>query len=144
MNFLQSREFVCNDVVAEQFFAEVRYSNGHDDTINWVRDGVVDLGAVNSAIHASMIDEGSLGADSIRTVESTRPYQNYVWATRPGLQPDTRLALRDAFLGLDPSEPDHAEILRRVQAGGYLPVDSSAFDRLHALAGRLELLGKAR
>ncbi len=142
---LMPRTFLeVRGIVAEQFFSEIRYSGGHDESVRWVRDGVVDLAAVNSSIHASMIEEGSLALDAVRTIESTGPYQNYVWATRPGLHRDTRLALRNAFLALDTSEPADAAVMRGLQADGYLPIDASAYERLEAQANKLDLLGHAR
>jgi phosphonate transport system substrate-binding protein len=40
------RHFLAQqNTVPEMFFSAVRYSDNHDKTAAWVRDGVVDLGA---------------------------------------------------------------------------------------------------
>ncbi len=136
-SFLEGR-----GIVPEEFFSTVRHSRGHDETVWWVREGVVDLAAVNSAALRSMIADGKLAPDALRTIEVTTPFQNYVWSTRAGLPQATRLALRDAFLALDPSEPEHAAILRDMNAGGYLPIEASRYERLESVAAALGLLGE--
>jgi phosphonate transport system substrate-binding protein len=120
-------------ITPERFFGAVRYSGAHDRTAAWVRDGVVDLGAANAEIVEAMFGDGRLAPGAVEIVWETPPYADYVWAVRPGLGETFRTRLRDAFLKLSPAEVRHAEILRRMGAGGFLPTSVDEFDRLEKI-----------
>ena len=128
----------------EAFFANVGYSAGHDETVAWVRDGVVAIGAVNSQILHALMRSGRVGKDEVRTVAMTPPYQNYVWATSATLAPDVRRSLLAAFLALDPADPGHAAVLDELGAGGFVPVDSQSYVELQRVAGEAGLLEGGR
>ncbi|MCP3979093.1 MAG: phosphate/phosphite/phosphonate ABC transporter substrate-binding protein [bacterium] len=114
----------------ESFFGDVLYSDGHDQTARWVSDGRIDVGAVNSVVVESMFREGRLSADRVRVLRTTPPYRNYVWAIRPDVPPAIRVALVDAFLGLDASIPAHAAILSRLGARGFVPASHADYEEL--------------
>lgn len=128
----------------EAFFGDVRYSAGHDETAAWVRDGKVAIGAVNAQIIRAIFDDGRIAKGDLRVIGTTPPYQDYVWATRDTLDPAVRRALLGAFLALDPAVPEHAILLRRFGAGGYVPVAAEAFKPLQQVASELGLLGEER
>lgn len=125
----------------ETFFSDVRHSSGHDETALLVQDGRIDVGAANSLIVEAMFEDGRLSADRVRVLDRTPPFRNYLWAAHPNLSPDTKTALRDAFLELQADVPAHAEILRRQGAGGYVPVSRSDYDELYRTARSAGLLG---
>lgn len=114
----------------EQFFSEVRYSSSHDMTVNWVRNGIVDLGAVNAVVIDSMLENGELHADEVAVVAVTPPYANYVWAVHPSMEPTRQAHLREAFLALDLDNSEDAAILNAQAAGGFLPATLSDFAEL--------------
>lgn len=124
----------------ETFFSEVRYSGAHDKTALLVRDGVVDLGAVNSVVVKRMIADGSIGADEIHVLWQTPPYSDYVWVVQENLDQKLMARLRDAFLALDPGNPADARVLDGMYAKTFLPADPADFKILSEIATRLELV----
>ena len=123
----------------ETFYRHVRHSDGHDQTVDWVQNGHVDLGAVNSVVVESMFREGRLSLDRVRVLQTTQPYRNYVWAVRPDVPAATRSALQNAFLALEESVPEHAVILDRQGAQGYVPASQDDYDQLRHAAKVLGL-----
>ena len=131
-------------LVPERFFTSVEYSGSHDATVYWVRDGKVDLGAVNSEVVQAMLADGRLTAGEVRVVQETPPYADYVWAVQASLDPGFVSRLRNAFLDLSPSDDRNAEILSRLGAGGFLPARDSDFTRLREVVRSLEAAGRDR
>ncbi len=125
----------------ENFFAEVRYAATHDQIVQQVKRGEVDLGAVNSAIVRKMIDDGRLAAGDIRVLWQSPPYPDYVWTVREGLGETDRTRLRDAFLRLDYHDPVDNAILASLDARAFLPANPKDFDILGEIAARLDLPG---
>lgn len=130
------------DLDPHTFFASVRHSSGHDQTAKWVADGTVALGVANCIIVRSLLENGDLGNDDIRIIETTPPYSDYVWAVRESLDEDRRVKLLDAFLSLDASVPEHREILRQQGANAYLPAASQDFEIVRRAAKEADFLAE--
>lgn len=109
-------------IVPETYFSEVLYSDAHDKTVQWVRDGIVDVGAVNSQVIEKMHVSGDLDPAKITYLAETLPFTNYVWVVRSGISESYRKRIRSAFLSLRLSDPDHKKILNDQGAAGFLPV----------------------
>ncbi len=127
--FLQQR-----NIAPESFFGSVQYSGAHDKTAYWVRDGVVDAGAVNATTLRSMLDKNLIGRNEIRILWETPPYADYVWAIQPQFGENFRARVRDAFLQLSPENADHDIVLRSLNAIGYIPADPDLFIPLASIA----------
>ena len=126
--------------VPEEFFGSVRYSDGHDQTAEWVADGTVDLGVANCIILQSLFADGRLNREDVRILDATQPYSDYVWVARTSLNATTRAIILDAFLALDPTVPAHLDVLRRQGANAYLPAGSEDLDIVRAAALQVGLL----
>lgn len=124
----------------ERFFSEVRYSGAHDRTAFWVRDGEIDLGAANAKIIDGMFADGRLLPGEVKILSQTPSYPDYVWAARSGLSPALQDSIADAFLSLSPADQKHAEILERLDTGGFLPAQISDFSELIQIAQTMGLL----
>lgn len=127
-------------IVPERFFASVSHSVAHDETAYMVRDGMVDVGAVNGAIVEAMFAGGRLSRTAVRVIWRTPPYPDYVWAMRKSISKEVRDRVQDAFLSLSLRNPPQAAILSRVGAQRFLPVTPSQFDGLAEIAEKLGLL----
>ena len=112
------------------FFAEIRHSRSHEQTAYWVRDGDVDLGVASGPIVDQLFARDLLHSDDVVIVSITAPFANYVWAVRAEILPAFRDELREAFLALNPSNPEHASILDAQSAGGFLPASLTDFENL--------------
>jgi phosphonate transport system substrate-binding protein len=132
---LMPRFFMAADNLdPEQFFAATRHSAGHDQTAAWVADGTVDLGVANCSIVQSLIENESLHSREIHIIGTTPPYSNYVWAISPSLDSRTKLVIRDAFLSLDVTTPEHRKLLRAQGANTFLPAKSEDFQDIRNAA----------
>lgn len=123
----------------ESFFASVRHSRGHDETAALIRDGTSTIGVANCVIVQSMIREGRLSNGDVRILETTPAYSNYVWAVQESLDDSVKTVIRDAFLDLDASVPEHRTILTALGANGYLPAGRTDFDDIRTAATAISL-----
>lgn len=124
----------------EGHFSDVQYSAGHDETARWIRDGVVDVGAVNSVVAEALFESGQLSPDDVRVLSRTDPYRNYTWATSAAIDDDGRTRLLDAFLALDHTVDSDRVLLDGLGAGGFVPATRSDFADLHSVATSLGLI----
>lgn len=118
------------DINAEEFFSEIKYSGAHDKTALWVRDGIVDAGVSNSDIVRKMYKSGQLSLDKTRILWETPPFLDYVWAVQNSSNMHFRNLLQDAFLKLTLANLDHNKILTAVGAGYYVPTSIEDFNTL--------------
>lgn len=132
-HFMQAR-----GLTPEETFASVEYSGAHDQTVYWVRDGRVDLGAVNGQLVRAMLIDGRLAPGEVRVVEETPPYADYVWAVQANLNQDFVNRLRNVFLALSPEDENDAAILSNLGAGGFLPARDTDFADLRAAVSALQ------
>ncbi len=138
---LMPRHFLAQqNIVPEKFFSAVRYSDNHDTTAVWVRDGVVDLGVVNSLALTQMYRSGLLRRETVHVIWETPTYPDYVWVAQPDLPADFRAQVREAFLDLSTNEPANAAVLAALQARAFMPAIDSDFTSLERVAADSGLL----
>lgn len=118
----------------ETFFSDVHYSGAHDKTIYWVRDGQIDLGAVNYEVLENMLRDGLLHENEIHIVWKTPTYTDYVWATQPDFNEVLRDHLLDIFLSLSLENDKQRVILESLGASGFLPTNNEDFEALRKAA----------
>lgn len=139
---LMPRHFLAQqNIVPEKFFSAVRYSDNHDTTAAWVRDGVVDLGVVNSLVLIQMYRSGLLRREAVHVIWETPTYPDYVWVAQSNLPAHFRAQVREAFLELSTGEPANAAVLAALQAKAFVPAidsDFTAIERVAAESGLLE------
>ena len=124
----------------DSHFSQVQFSGAHDKTAQWVVSGEVDIGAANSQIIDSMLEDGRLDSGRIRILWETPPFADYVWAVRADLDSGFRQQLLNSFLSLSPDNPKHKTILSSLGAGGFLPASAKDFESLQGIATSLGLL----
>ena len=136
---LMARDFLeRRGIVAEEFFQEVRYSKGHDDTAHLVRDGEVDLGAANAVTVKRMLARGELDPAAIVVLLETTPYPDYLWAMPASLPAGLRSAVRSAFLSLSQLDEGDARVLADQDAQVFLPVLSDDLRKIEELVRKLQ------
>lgn len=114
-------------IIPETFFGEVRYSGSHDKTAFLIKDGIVDLGTINSKIADKLFEEGHLKREDVRIVWKTPPYANYVWSVHPSMKESTQIIIRDAFLNLSLNNEVHNLILDNLSANYFIPAGEKDF-----------------
>ncbi len=136
--------FTQMGIEPEKFFAEVYYSGAHDKTVYWVRDGKVDLGAVNASTVRKMLESGLIESDEVRVLWETPPYADYVWAVQSNLDRDLVASIRSAYLELSPDIDAHRAILTNLGASGYIIADPEYFSDLETIVRQFEGIDASR
>ena len=135
---LMPRQFLNESgIVPEDYFDDVAYSGAHDLTAMMVRDGVADIGAVNSLVIDTMFKDGRLRSDEVRILWESPPYADYVWALRRDFGEVSENRLRESFLSLSRQNPTDSAILDRLGARMFLPASTHDFLQLRTLYSQL-------
>lgn len=119
------------------------FSGSHDKTIKLVEAGTYQVGALNSSVWDSRVDDGEVSADVVE-IFRTAPYHDYHWLARPNLDETFGAGftdrLRDALLSLDGSDERETKILELFKAGSFVPTASENYADIEATARELGLL----
>ena len=124
---------------AADFAGQPGFSGSHDATIEVVTAGSFEVGALNSQVWDARVEEGAINTDEVIEIFRTPTFFDYHWVAQPDL--DVRLGdgftdeLTEAFLGLDESNAEHAEILELFGAGSFIVTENDNY-------GAIELVGR--
>ena len=116
----------------EKDFKTVAYSGAHDATVAFVAAGRADAGVLNASVWEKLVETKNPNAAKVRVLATTPTYYDYNWTVRPGLDAAVTKKLTDAFLALDPVNPQHKEILALQRASKFIPTQSSNYDGIEA------------
>ena len=125
-------------VVPEEFFGGITYTGAHDLTAIAVQEGRADIGVASGPVVDAMYSSGQLDRGKVRVLEETPPYLDYVWTCQESIPAETRNQIRDVFLGLSKSNPEHAKVLAGMRAEHFLPVHSEDFDLLREIIDQVQ------
>jgi len=121
-------------------FKRVAFSGAHDATALQVAGGKVDAGAMNISVWHKMLEEKKLDPGQVKVFYTTPPYYDYNWTVRGDLDPALVQKLKDAFLGLDPTQPAHKEILDLQRASKFIPTTPENYKSIEQAARSAGLL----
>jgi phosphonate transport system substrate-binding protein len=121
-------------------FKRVAFSGAHDATALQVAGGKVDAGAMNISVWHKMLEEKKLDPSQVKVLYTTPPYYDYNWTVRGDLDPALVQKLKDAFLALDPSDPEHKEILALQRATRFIPTTPENYKGIEEAARSAGLL----
>jgi len=124
-------------VTLADFAGEPGFSGSHDRTIELVEAGSFEAGVLNSQVWNSRVEAGKVDLDKVMVILETPPYHDYHWVIRPDVAErygdDFTQRVTDAFLNLDASDPDQAEILSFFGADGFISTENSNYDQIEAV-----------
>ncbi|MBN2140565.1 MAG: phosphate/phosphite/phosphonate ABC transporter substrate-binding protein [Desulfovibrionaceae bacterium] len=122
-------------------FAEIAFSPGpggkQEKVVVYVYAGKYDFGTIREGTLMVMRDR--LDIDQIKIIAETRPYPGWVYAHRQGLDPEVVEKISRAMFKLNPSDPEHAAILKAAQFKGIIPARDKDYDPVRRLAVQLGL-----
>lgn len=118
----------------ETDFKTVAFSGAHDATVAFVAAGRAEAGVLNASVLDKLNEAGNPNAAKVRVLAVTPPYFDYNWTVRPGLDAALTRKLTDAFLQLDPANPQHKEIMALQRASKFIPTQSSNYDGIESAA----------
>lgn len=122
------------------FFAKTLFTYSHDNSIEAVAEGVVDGAAVDSLIYDYLqVTKPALVAQT-RIIHRSPSFGAQPVGVPKNLDPATRRALRDLFLGLD-QDPAGQGILRKLGVDRFIPGDDRLYDNIRKM---LQVVERAR
>ncbi|MDJ0520931.1 MAG: phosphate/phosphite/phosphonate ABC transporter substrate-binding protein [Planctomycetota bacterium] len=125
----------------ETYFDGAHHHQTHDETAQHVRDGRIDVGAINALELEAMYRSGVLSPDEVMVLERSHPYVAYLWVAHADVPTALRSLLREALLELDPIDDEHKELLEAQQCRGFLPVHRHELKNMRSYAAIHDLLG---
>jgi phosphonate transport system substrate-binding protein len=137
---LMPEYFMRENKVDPEVIAKAIYTGGHDATLLAVANAKIDAGALDEAVFQRMTSQGKVDPAKVRVFWTTPPFFDYVWVARKGLSAKIADAVRDAFLQLDPADPQQKQILEALSASKYVPANDSDYDKLRQAAIQAGLL----
>ena len=126
--FLESAGLELGDLDGEPGF-----SGAHDATIALVEDGAFEVGALNSQVWFDRLEAGEVDTSKVKIIFETPTYFDYHWVARPEVGDSTQQAIFDALAGLDPSDPEEAELLDFFGTEGFIETDNSNYSSIEAV-----------
>lgn len=118
----------------ETDFKRVAFSGAHDATVAFVAAGKADAGVLNASVWAKLVEQKKVDTDKVHVFATTPPYFDYNWTVRGDLDPALIKKLTDAFLNLDPANPEHLEILGLQRAARFIPTQKENYDGIEKAA----------
>ncbi len=124
----------------EKDFKNVAFSGAHDATVAFVAAGKAEAGVLNASVWDKLVEQKKVDTDKVRVFATTPPYFDYNWTVRGDLDPLIIKKLTDAFLKLDPANPEHKEILALQRAARFIPTKKENYDGIEKAAQSAGLL----
>lgn len=124
----------------ETAFKSVGYSGAHDATVAWVASGKVDAGVLNASVWDKLVENGKADPAKVKVIATTPAYYDYNWTVRSNLDAGVQQKLRNAFLKLDPKNPEHKAILELQRASRFIATQPSNYQGIREAAREAGLL----
>lgn len=109
------------------FFGKTLFTYSHDNSIEAVAERVVDGAAVDSLIYDYLGRTNPALVARTRIIQRSTPFGAEPVVVPRGVDPPTRRALQDLFLGLD-QDPTGQGILKRLGADRFIRGDDRLYD----------------
>ena len=138
---LMPRSFLLQaNIEPEKDFKRIAYSGAHDATIASVVSGKVDAAALDITVWQKFVAENKVNTQDVNVFFTTPPYFNYNWSVHADMPVQQREKIKAALLGLNPANPEHAEILKLNRATRYVTTTPENYKGLESAARSAGLL----
>jgi phosphonate transport system substrate-binding protein len=137
---LMPRYYLLQNGVNPDKDMRVAFSGAHDATVFQVAGGKVDAGALNISVWTKMVEEKKVDTSQLKVFYTTPPYFDYNWTVRGDLDPALVAKLREAFLALNPNNPEQREILALQRASKFIPTGPENYKGIEEAARSAGLL----
>ena len=137
---LMPRYFLLQNGVNPDKDMRIAFSGAHDATVFQVAGGKVDAGALNILVWTKMVEEKKVDTSQLKVFYTTPPYYDYNWTVRGDLDAALVSKLREAFLALNPNNPEHREILALQRTSKYVPTKRENYKGIEDAARSAGLL----
>lgn len=138
---LMPRYFMQQDGLdVDSYLGRVGYSGAHDATVAWVESGRVDAGVLNASVWEKLVEDGKVDTDKVRVYTTTPTYFDYNWTVRGDMDPQLVERIKQAFLDLDPENPEHKTILDLQRASRFVDTKPENYEGIEQAARAAGLL----
>ncbi|MBB2497517.1 putative selenate ABC transporter substrate-binding protein [Aquipseudomonas ullengensis] len=138
---LMPRYFMLQDgIKPESYFSRIGYSGAHDATAAWVQAGKVDGGVLNASVWEKLVAAGKVDTSKVKVFATTPTYYDYNWTVRGTLDPALTAKIKQAFLALDPANPEHKAILDLQAASRFIETKPENYKGIEDAARAADLL----
>tara|TARA_R110002020_G_scaffold165700_2_gene353329 strand:+ start:14469 stop:15338 length:870 start_codon:yes stop_codon:yes gene_type:complete len=138
---LMPRYFMQQDGLdVDNYLGRVGYSGAHDATVAWVESGRVDAGVLNASVWEKLVEDGKVDTDKVRVYTTTPTYFDYNWTVRGDMEPELVERIKQAFLKLDPENPEHKAILDLQRASRFVETKPENYEGIEEAARAAGLL----
>lgn len=120
----------------------IAFSGAHDATVAAVAGGKVDAGALNISVWDKLVAEHKVDPAVVRVFYTTPGFFDYNWSVRTDMNADLKKKLSDAFLALDPKNPEDKAILDLQRTVKFIPTKAENYVAIEAAAQNAGLLKK--
>jgi phosphonate transport system substrate-binding protein len=138
---LMPRSFLLQaNINPEKDFRRIAYSGAHDATIASVVSGKVDAAALDITVWKKFVSENKVDTKAVDVFYTTAPYFNYNWSVHADMPVAMQEKIKAALLGLNPANPEQAEILKLNRATRYVATTPENYKGLESAARSAGLL----
>ena len=120
----------------------IAFSGAHDATVAAVAGGKVDAGALNISVWEKLVAEKKVDPAVVRVFYTTPGYFDYNWTVRTDMSADLKKKITDAFLALDPKNPQDKIIMDLQRASKFITTKAENYTAIEAAAQNAGLLKK--
>lgn len=128
----------------EDFSAPPNFSGSHDRTWKLVESGSYDAGALNEAVWKRAVEENQVDTSKVSVFYTTPSYYDYNWTIHADVNDQfgegTVQSVSEALLKLDPSNPDHREILDLFSAEGFVKSNNENYQPILETAQKIGII----
>jgi phosphonate transport system substrate-binding protein len=119
-------------------------SGSHDKTIDLVASGSFEAGAVNEQVWLTRLAAQTIDTGKVEVLFRSPPYHDYHWLLSPRaleqFGPDFGQRVAEAFIGLDPANPDDAQLLELFGAKRFVPTSAANYTQVEEIGRQLGLV----
>ena len=133
-------------VSLDDFEGEPGFSGAHDKTIALVEAGSFEAGALNSQVWYDRVESGEVDLNKVQLILETPTYHDYHWVVRPDITErygdDFPQKVIDAFLNLDASDAEQAQILDFFGAEKFIVSENGNYAQIEAVGRDVGLISE--
>ena len=118
----------------------ISFSGAHDATIAAVASGKVDAGALNVSVWNKFVEDKKVDPAEVKVFFTTPSYFDYNWTVHADMPAALREKIARAFLDLNASTPQGAEILKLQRAAKFVPTSVENYNGIKAAGENAGLL----
>lgn len=118
----------------------IAFSGAHDATVAAVAGGKVDAGTLNISVWEKLVAQAKVDTKQVHVFYTTPGYFDYNWSVRADMPADLRKKITDAFLSLDPANPQDKEILELQRTARFITTKAENYKSIEAAAHSAGLL----